>query len=202
MISVAAAFAIVLSLGFQLRRHAASLSDDAFGAIAGVSICALACFLVWAVRGFPMPGRGARIRSTKEGDYRVVEHRTRAQIAYESDPRRTASCKHLRPLELAMRQAGIVTRLSRPPAYVPAVTAVCRINEAELRRTIHVPESVGYFERYESERARNDIAIAELVCAACRESDAAHAVISVYHPSEGGKMPWFPAPPPAPTDGQ
>jgi len=102
------------------------------------------------------------------------------QIAYHEDPSKTATCPHLRPIESAMRTAGIAPRLIVKPWLGPApsmnIQADCCIHETELRRRFPVPESVRYQEGYSPERYYQDNPWATLSCSLCGSSmDLVHS---------------------------
>jgi hypothetical protein len=119
-----------------------------------------------------------------------------AQIAYLGNLNATASCIHLQPVEHAMRVAGISVRLLEVSPHAPIVTAICRINEAALRRAFALPESIYYKEGYEPERTPHDHPRADLICLTCIESDRERCDILVLHPDEcRPDTRWFPSPP-------
>ncbi|MCC7234608.1 MAG: hypothetical protein IT163_04855 [Bryobacterales bacterium] len=201
--AVGVVFATVLTLGFLLRGRFASVSDQAFGTAAGLAIPALACLFAWAFSGFPLPGRRARLYHTKEGSFVLSPEFTSGQAAYERDRTRTATCAHLRPVERAMRAAGIVTRLEAPSRHGPAITAECRIHEDELRRMFALDGQVRYCERYESRCDPEDTPLADLVCGRCVGARSIRGGISVRHP--GGYFrgaPWFPRTPAGASEAQ
>lgn len=76
---------------------------------------------------------------------------TDQQIAYDLDPVLTATCEHLRPVELAQRQAGIAMRPSGyygdPPAA--SVSCGCSIAIDSVRHRFVLPDFVTYEEEYE-----------------------------------------------------
>jgi len=97
-----------------------------------------------------------------------------AQIAYDLDPDATATCRHLRPVESAMRAAGLEVRLIAPPQ----VRAPCRIDEPALWSQFERPRSVSYLEMFLGGRAAEDDPVAYLRCEACQ------ATIDVLHPDQ------------------
>jgi len=106
-----------------------------------------------------------------------------AQIAYDLDPDATATCRHLRPVEAAMRAAGLEVRLIAPPQ----VRAPCRIDEPALWTQFEHPRSVSYLEMFLGGRAAEDDPVAYLRCEGCQ------ATIDVLHPNLArGETPVFP----------
>jgi hypothetical protein len=120
---------------------------------------------------------------------------TDAQIAYAENRDITAVCQHLKPVESAMRHAGIATHLltesiDKSFAPLPAITADCRLDWKTLRRTLVLAEPVRYEEGYQPERHERDNPWARLACSNCKSK------IDLVHPEgPGAGIPWFPAPP-------
>jgi hypothetical protein len=213
MIAVAAAFTVVLPLGFWLRPRVPSISDNTFGLIAGIAIPVLAIALFCAIlRISPWKPtlsaldqilffRFAR-RATPPPAPRVHKP-SPAQLAYASDCNLTASCRHLEPIERAMRLAGIHVQLLEGSPYAPVVQATCRINLAALTQVFAIPPSIVYKEGYQPERSEFDNPRADIICRECLTSDRARCDILVLHPDEWlPDTPWFPSapeqPPPLP----
>lgn len=110
---------------------------------------------------------------------------TDAQIDYDLDPSATVTCAHLKPIERAIRAAGI-----RVKRWAGAdVGADCTIDQAALKRRFAPPVCVRYEEPPPYDRATEDSPVALLRCASCRSS------IIAWHPStaEPGSKP-FPSP--------
>ena len=95
-----------------------------------------------------------------------------AQIAYDMDPGATATCRHLKPVEAAMRRDGVAVKLEMESR----VSAGCRIDEPALRARFQPPRSVLYVEAYLGGRAAEDDPIAYLRCELCE------TMISTIHP--------------------
>jgi hypothetical protein len=111
-----------------------------------------------------------------------------AQIAYDRDPTALATCRHLAPIERAMREGGFEVRLSE----APAVRCNCRIDETGLWTRFPPGRRLTYVERFLGGRAEEDDPEAYILCDACQ------AGIKTIHPyAVRGEIPWFPAPPAA-----
>jgi hypothetical protein len=108
------------------------------------------------------------------------------QIAYDREPRALATCRHLQPIEQAMRSEGFAVRLSTPPH----VRCNCRIDEAGLWARFPPGRRLTYVERFRGGRAVEDDPEAYILCDACQ------AGIETVHPhAVRGEVPWFPDPP-------
>lgn len=94
------------------------------------------------------------------------------RVEYDLDPRATACCKHLAPIEGAMREAGINVKLS---GY-EYVIADCRIDTARLKQRFRFMEPATYQEVMMYDRGAED-PVAQLVCD-CRSA------ITVLHPRQ------------------
>lgn len=103
---------------------------------------------------------------------------TEAQQEYADDPDARAACRHLLPIEGAMRRAGLTLRLLSETA----LSADCRIHEDALGQSglLVVPA------RYSASRDERGIR-ATLWCSECGY------MIHTRHPDLGGD--WFPAQP-------
>jgi hypothetical protein len=107
-----------------------------------------------------------------------------AQIAYDIDAGATATCRHLKPIEAAMRQCGVEMKLQTDTR----VSAECRIDEPALKARFQPARSVHYAEAYMGGRAAEDDPVAFLRCEACE------SIIATIHPDvlrSGGSV--FPA---------
>ena len=134
----------------------------------------------------PVPAKRKYARLVERG-----QSWTDSQIAYAEDPGSTATCGHLAPIELAMRKAGIATRLLTTPwrelTTLPSIEAKCCVNEADLRRRFALAESVRFEEGYQPERSEHDNPWATLQFQECGSS------IQLIHSEWGrGQVPWFP----------
>ena len=239
MFAVAAAFVIMITVGFQIQGGAHPMSDGVLGTILGIGIGVVALCIMGILGGFPGgflqksvtggaqpdPVRAERISQLREQAKRdqlayresqqqriailaanpatrkyaqLMErggHWTDGQIAYNEDPNLTGTCVHLRPIERAMRSAGIQTRLLTATwkenyAPLPKIQADCRINESELQRQFHIADPVRYQQGYQPERSEFDNPWASLTCTQCQSS------IALEHPDRprpGAK--WFPQDP-------
>ena len=100
------------------------------------------------------------------------------------DPAELATCEHLRPVEQAMRGAGIAMRTSR----VGYVSADCRISQPEFLAEFGDDLAALYGEHHEIDRSVHDPKTALFHCWTCRAS------LVVVHPEEAAAgTPWFPA---------
>jgi hypothetical protein len=191
MSAVAVAFAVVLVLGFYIHSKTDAIPDNVFGVIAGISIGAIACAIVYWPRGPRRKTGKVSVAAVMRTPLPSPEAR-----AYESDPNATASCPHLQPIEHAMRMAGIDVKWKGISPYHPIVEAACRINEPELRKRFALPASVYYKEGYQPERSEWDNPRGDIFCGECLQTDRARCDIQVLHPSECTPgTPWFPSPP-------
>ncbi len=135
------------------------------------------------------PGKASYVPLMERGEWWTDE-----QIAYRENPKATATCAHLQPVERAMRAAGIVPRRLTEPWYrgfasLSMVEADCRINQAELPR-FHLPGSVQYASGYSPERSEWDNPWARLTCGVCASR------IDLVHPEYPRTTTvWFPSPP-------
>ena len=106
-----------------------------------------------------------------------------AQIAYDMDPDRLVTCRHLQPVELAMRRAKLWMKLIAPPQ----VEAWCLIDEPALRADFDLPASVTYHQLFLGGRAAEDDPVAYLKCDACQST------IDTVHPYKADReTPKFP----------
>lgn len=110
-----------------------------------------------------------------------------AQIAYDRDRTMLATCRHMRPIEQAMREAGLHLRFEGDEQ----VGAQCRVDEPGL--WARFPKGkLSYSEYFRGGRASEDDPDAYLFCEACRSR------IGVIHPVMArDETPWFPSPPDA-----
>jgi hypothetical protein len=89
---------------------------------------------------------------------------TPERAEYDFDRSVTACCKHLEPIESAMRRAGLKVTLSSPGT----VSADCCIDQEALAREFSLPEGGGYTEMYSRDRSGDDPPHAFLFCPACQ----------------------------------
>ena len=97
------------------------------------------------------------------------------QIAYDLDPGATCTCKHLAPIERAMRRAGVSIRITQPLS----IAALCRIDAAALARTGQLAPPADYREYYHTGRFEDRSPMAAI---SCLEHPA--SVINVLHPDD------------------
>jgi hypothetical protein len=106
-----------------------------------------------------------------------------AQIAYDLDPAARVTCAHLRPIEAAMREAGLRVQ----PSVAAYANAEAVIDQAELSRLYPDPQ-VAYSEFELGGRHYEDNPMAQIACAEHRSA------IYVLHPREAkADSPSFPA---------
>lgn len=99
---------------------------------------------------------------------------------------RLATCRHLRPVEAAMRASGLtVTTMPGRQA-----TALCHIDAASLQARFRLPDFAPYVEALMGDPTAGAYPRAFLACNVCLST------IHVRHPDEvEPPAPWFPAPP-------
>jgi hypothetical protein len=96
---------------------------------------------------------------------------TPERVQYDLDPQATATCAHLKPVESAMRAAGVEVRMSG----VNSVYAKCLVDGEALARQFVLPEGTGYQELQTFDRGGEDFS-ALVTCESCR------SYIWVLHP--------------------
>ncbi|MEO6338844.1 MAG: hypothetical protein ABIO39_02295 [Caulobacteraceae bacterium] len=107
-----------------------------------------------------------------------------AQIAYDMDPERLVTCRHLQPVERAMRRADLSMKLFSQAQ----VEAWCLIDEPALRAAFALPASVLYKQYFMGGRSAEDDPVALLICEPCQSS------IDAVHPYKADRdTPTFPA---------
>ncbi len=131
------------------------------------------------------PAKHGYIPLLEKGDYWSDE-----QIAYKDDRTILATCRHLQPIESAMRTSGIGTRrlagsISSNLAPRADVRASCRVEIATLRQKFPLPSCVTHDQGYHFDRYESDNPWAHLYCKQCNSS------IELAHPDEI-KFPIFP----------
>jgi hypothetical protein len=190
MLSVAAAFVLVIGAGFLLARSgAATAMNGTLGVVTGGALVA-AAFGIARVLGIPTGRRAATVRRTVSSAQHTLPQNPQVsvelRVTYANDPHMTITCPHLQPFERAMRAAGIPVT----PSGKSIVEANCRVHRRGLEGPFTLPESVVYREYYLAERYQDDIPMARLQCTPCG------SWITVLHPVECHlSTPWFPAPP-------
>ncbi|MEO5794845.1 MAG: hypothetical protein ABIP34_07470 [Rhodoferax sp.] len=108
-----------------------------------------------------------------------------AQIAYSEDPRSTATCVHLQPIERAMRATHLVVRRT----YNADVTAHCCIRQDAFAQRFGNAALALYGEHHDIDRSVYDPKSALFWCQPCSSQ------LWVVHPEEAApQTPWFPAP--------
>jgi hypothetical protein len=191
MLSVAAAFVLVIGGGFLLARSGARIAmNGALGVVAGIALVA-AAFVIARLLGIPTGGGKATVRRSVSAAPQNVPQYPQVSgelgITYANDPDMTITCPHLHPFERAIREAGITVT----PGGKSIVAANCRIHRRGLEGPFKLPESVVYREYFLAERYNEDIPMARLQCTPCG------SWITVLHPVECHlSTPWFPAAPP------
>jgi len=92
------------------------------------------------------------------------EHWSADSVAYDLDPHATTTCKHLRPIECAIRQAGIRVRLR----WSAVIDAPCMIDGQALAQQFDLPPSVTYSEPQHYDRSAEDPPSALISCSLCQ----------------------------------
>ncbi|HJZ99431.1 MAG TPA: hypothetical protein VKE70_23130, partial [Candidatus Solibacter sp.] len=195
MLSVALAFAVVLSAGFWLSNYypAWAANSTVFGAAAAFAIV-FAAAAIARVFGIPIRfWKHAPLRAAPgtHGDVRVSPEFSAVSAPQKNDYANqrsmTMTCPHLQPIERAMRAAGI----SVVPVAPVAVEASCRIHQPSLRRRFTLPDFVSYLEFFMPERSPDDNPGAHLRCSQCGSRiDVDHPALCTLNTA------WFPEPPP------
>ena len=197
MVAVAAAFAVVLGLGFWIHERTSAIPDTLFGWLAALAIPLIAGWIMCLLLGFSpwryrLPHQG-RLYTAPPA---LGQFRAAAQRAYAENPNATEACAHLRPIEHAMRRAGVKLSLLDVHEYAPVVMAECRINVPELNRVFHLPAWIYYQEGFQPERSPYDNPRADIFCEQCLKTSHMRAIVSVPHPAEWrADTPWFPSSP-------
>lgn len=111
-------------------------------------------------------------------------------LNHEADPGwgkpATVTCEHLRPLEQAIREAGLTVAVRG----ALDIAADCRVNPYALSHQLGVLALALYYERHIVDRSFYDPMQAFFYCEACQSH------IHVVHPDEASAAtPWFPKPP-------
>jgi len=132
MLSVAAAFVLVIGGGFLLSRAATRIPMmGALGVVTGAALVAVA-FVIARLLGIPTGGRTATVKPTNPAVPRNVPQYPQVsedlRITYASDPNMIITCQHLQPFERAIRVAGIAV----VPGGKSIVAANCRIRRRGL----------------------------------------------------------------------
>jgi hypothetical protein len=96
---------------------------------------------------------------------------TPERVEYDLDPHATATCLHLKPVESAMRAAGVEVRMSG----VNSVYAKCIVDSESFARQFVLPEGTGYQELQTFDRGGEELS-AVVTCDSCR------SYIWVLHP--------------------
>jgi hypothetical protein len=194
MVAVAAAFFIVIGLGFVIHERVGTIPAGLFGAVAAVAIVGIAGVIFSLMTGVRWP----RIRFERKFTPAIahVSQPSSAKIAYNAGGPANATCIHLQPIERAMRQAGLKMKLNDYWAAWPEVEVDCRINEAELRRVFSLPATVSYQERYQPERSEFDNPRGDIICSECANVAPKPCTLRVLHPDESSATTaWFPSRP-------
>jgi hypothetical protein len=122
------------------------------------------------------PARARYAPLVERGETWSNEH-----IAYYENPRAFATCIHLRPIELAMRESGIDVRLYKNLE----VSAQCHIDLALLQQIFHAGPPLHYSEFYMGDPEYHERPAAFLLCA------VHNSMIHTVHPDNAG--PLFPS---------
>lgn len=209
VVAVAAAFVIALTLGFQIHDSMPGISDEVLGSCVALSIFGIA-FAIFALLAAPgtfrrrrravsakpeAPVRPRKVEPIPQPSAPRIPQRSGEQIAYDQNVNMTATCPHLKPIEHAIRMAGIATHLMTASfeehfAPLARVQADGRINLDALKLQFPFPDSVQYTEGYRPERSQYDNPWATLACSDCRSA------IELVHPEWPRQTTqWFPSAP-------
>jgi MFS family permease len=153
---VGAGFWVMLALGFRL--HDQPIPEELEtgllpAAVVFIAAVALGVRALWQRR---------RKRIQLAGRDIVAEHNARV-AAYQRDPLAIVCCRHLAPIESAMRGAGVRVE----PSGIKAAAAHCCIDMERLAQRFALPASVTYDEVYSPDRSELDPPHATLCCSAC-----------------------------------
>ena len=190
MLSVAAAFVLVICGGFLLAASGARIAmNGTLEVVTGVALVA-AAFGIARLLGIPTGGGTASVRRpVSAAPQNIPQHPQgsgKLGTTYANDPNMTITCPHLQPFERAIRAAGIAVAQGGKSI----VAASCRIHRRGLEGPFRLPESVAYREYFVAERNKEDVPVARLQCTTCG------SWITVLHPVECHlSTHWFPAPP-------
>jgi hypothetical protein len=153
---VASGFWVMLAVGFRLHDQPIPVEVDKGLLPAAVVLIAT---VSWGLRAL-WQRRSSRV--IRDPSVAIDEHKARV-AEYERDPRATACCEHLAPIESAMRATGLRVQ----PGGSGAAVASCCIDMEALAQKFSLPESVKYQEWYSPDRSGQDPPHALLYCAAC-----------------------------------
>jgi len=184
---VAAGFVVMIGAGFRLNHQTAPAEIDAV--FVPALLVLLATITVGAIAWRRSSQRSGlslqqRARFQRDQEMRVAEHRRRLavlaadpmrakyaaliesgqywtdeQIAYDLDPAARVTCAHLRPIETAMREAGLCVK----PSVAAYVNVDAVIDVAEFARRYPDPQ-VAYSEVEYGGRAYEDSPVAQIAC--------------------------------------
>jgi hypothetical protein len=210
MSGVGAAFWVFIAIGFWWHHQTPPAAIRSGFSIAVVVFVAAIAFGVWQIRmrrghlapSFSYPPR--RLKPSAEMAQRQAwlsslandplrqrywqmiqageSFWTLARVEYDLDPHATTCCRHLAPIESAMRAAGIRVRLSA----VGIADAWCRVEMAALGKRFDLSEKVLYLEPQAYDRSVEDPPQAYLQCSICDSR------LRVAHPSVSPGAPIFP----------
>jgi hypothetical protein len=107
---------------------------------------------------------------------------TPPRVEYDLDPHATTCCRHLAPIESAMRTAGIRVRMSG----VGIADAWCRVEMSALSERFDLSDKVLYLEPQDYDRSVEDPPQAYLQCSICDSR------MRVANPSVSPGAPLFP----------
>lgn len=132
VVLVASGFVFGIGYGFEIAEGGSALSP--YLPFAGLVVLLSLGTLIWAIGkqgGWakrPFLFQTTLGRKTTVAERKAVEEQVAQQKAYVADPQRLATCHHLQPVEKAMREAGIETRL----LYGTVIQARCTVDESRL----------------------------------------------------------------------
>jgi len=177
---VGSGFWVMLAVGFKLHDQPVPVELDQGllpAAVVLIATVSLAVRAIWRRRS-QVPKPIAEVIAERETWIAAMTPN------YDGDPRATACCEHLAPIESAMRAVGIHMRLEGPMR----VTARCRVDAEALARNFTLANSVAYQEWYGRDRSADDPPQSLVYCEACP------SMLWVLHATEGAiDTPTFPS---------
>ena len=132
LVLVASGFLVGIGFGVEIAGGGSVLSP--YLPLAGLVLLLSLGTLIWSIGkqgGWarrPFLYQTALGRKRTESERNAFAEQVAQQKAYATDPSRLATCHHLQPIEKAMRQAGIETRL----LYGSVIQARCTVDGSRL----------------------------------------------------------------------
>jgi WD40 repeat protein len=185
MTSVAAGFLILLGAGFLLFGGAQGFGISPVRMVGGGVMLAVGV-LAAQVRRHTREGSKAR-SAPNPGAEAATQFTPVQQPPFQAHP---APCEHLKPIDTAMRAAGISVR----PIAGSGLRASCRIHVPSFEHRFGQQNTISYAEYFQPERHFEDNPTARLICTHCG------SILYTLHAFESTPgTQWFPAGPPSLT---